>query len=233
MLQSIDAFDRSLLHLLNGSGSVFIDQVAIMLTNGLTWIPLYVVLLVLVARNSVRRSQVFLLLAMVAVALLLSEGVADGIVKPLAMRPRPVSDPSMRGVVAVVNGYVPGGYSFFSAHAANTFTVATFLSLVLRNRQFTYVMIIWALVNCWTRLYLGAHYPSDILVGILWGIVSGSIAFAFYRHRFLKTTRRQFGKLSNYVGNGFGLVGTGMVTCVLILTIAVVCAVAFYQILYI
>ncbi len=232
MLQTIDAFDKLLLHSLNGSGSVFIDHVAIMLTNGLTWIPLYAVLLILVVRNSVRRSQVFLILAMVAVALLLSEGVADGIVKPLVMRPRPVADSSMRGVVAVINGYVPGGYSFFSAHAANTFTIATFLSLVLRNRQFSYIMVLWALVNCWTRLYLGAHYPSDILVGILWGIASGSMAFALYRYRFLKATRRQFGKLSNYVGNGFGLVGTGMVTGAFILTVAVVVAVALYQTFY-
>ena len=91
---------------------------------------------------------------------------------------RPTHDPQIGILVDVVNGYRGGNYGFFSAHAANTFSLAVFFSLLTRNRILSYFLISWSLVNCWTRMYLGVHYPGDILVGLLWG---GLVGYGVYR----------------------------------------------------
>lgn len=112
MPQTIENIDRFFLYVFNGSDSMFIDELALLLTNGFTWIPLYVALIVLVIKNNEKFSQVVLLIGAVAFALVLSYGMADIIVKPSVARLRPVCDPSLKGVVTVVNGYYPSSYSF-------------------------------------------------------------------------------------------------------------------------
>ena len=94
MPQTIDNIDRFFISIFNGSGSMFIDELTLLLTNGLAWIPLYLALIVLVVKNNEKFSQVMLLLGAVALALLLSDGMADYIVKPLVGRLRPVCDPA-------------------------------------------------------------------------------------------------------------------------------------------
>ena len=125
---------------------------------------------------------------MALLAIVLSEGMADLIVKPLVARLRPIHDTLMQDSVHVVNNYRAEGYSFFSAHASNTMAVAVFFSLLVKDRLFACTLIVWALVNCWTRLYLGVHYPSDIIVGAVWGSVSGLFAYTIYNK--VKDTRR-------------------------------------------
>ncbi|MCI6559568.1 MAG: phosphatase PAP2 family protein, partial [Prevotella sp.] len=95
-------------------------------------------------------------------------------------RPRPTHDLHIGMLVDVVNEYRGGRYGFFSAHAANTFSVAIFFSLVVRHRILTIFMVTWSLVNCWTRMYLGVHYPGDILCGLIWGAIVGTTAYAIY-----------------------------------------------------
>ena len=83
-------------------------------------------------------------------------------------------------LVKVVDGYRGGNYGFFSAHAANTFSLAVFFSLLARNRLLTCFLVGWSLVNCWTRMYLGVHYPGDILAGLLWGALVGVAVYRMY-----------------------------------------------------
>ena len=105
----------------------------------------------------------------------LSIVVADqfsGIIKDTVQRLRPTHDPTMQGLVH--NVLSRGGmYSYFSAHASNTFAVATLLSLILKNRNFNILIFCWAAVVSYTRLYLGVHFPFDILTGILFGMLLG------------------------------------------------------------
>ena len=82
----------------------------------------------------------------------------------------------------MVNGYRGGNYGFFSAHASNTFSIAIFFSLLVRSRALTIGLVAYSLTNCWTRVYLGVHYPGDILVGLLWGAVSGITIYCLYRY---------------------------------------------------
>lgn len=205
---------------------MFLDELAVLLTNGFTWVPLYLALVVLVFKNNEKPSQVFLLLGMTALALLLSDGLSDGIMKPLVGRLRPVNDPALSSIVTVVNGYKPTGFSFFSAHAANTFAVAIFLSLIIHNRVFSTFITAWALLNCWTRLYLGVHFMSDILAGIIWGIVSGILAYLLYHKLYYKISPRLHYISSQYTRSGYGLHDIDFVLNILIYTIVAVVIIA-------
>ena len=181
------AADKTLLMVFNGSHCPFVDRLAVTLTCGYMWIPLYIALLLLVINNHKTVVQISLVIGMALLAIVLSEGMADLIVKPLVARLRPIHDILMQDSVQVVNNYRAEGYSFFSAHASNTMAVAVFFSLLVKDRLFACTLITWALVNCWTRLYLGVHYPSDIIVGVVWGSVSGLFAYTMYNK--VKDTR--------------------------------------------
>lgn len=182
------AADKTLLMVFNGSHCPFVDRLAVTLTCGYMWIPLYIALLLLVINNHKTVAQISLVIGMALLAIVLSERMADLIVKPFVARLRPIHDTLMQDSVQVVNNYRAEGYSFFSAHASNTMTVAVFFSLLVKDRLFACTLIVWALVNCWTRLYLGVHYPSDIIVGVVWGCVSGLFAYTIYNK--VKDTRR-------------------------------------------
>lgn len=182
------AADKTLLMVFNGSHCPFVDRLAVTLTCGYMWIPLYIALLLLVINNHKTVAQISLVIGMALLAIVLSEGMADLIVKPLVARLRPIHDTLMQDSVQVVNNYRAEGYSFFSAHASNTMAVAVLFSLLVKDRLFACTLIVWALVNCWTRLYLGVHYPSDIIVGVVWGSVSGLFAYTIYNK--VKDTRR-------------------------------------------
>lgn len=222
MPQTIENIDEFFITVFNGSNSMFLDEFALLLTNGLTWVPLYVVLIILVLKNNEKFSQIALLLGMVGVTMLLADGMADGIIKPLVCRLRPVNDPSLSGIVTVVNGYHPSGYSFFSAHATNTFALAVFMILIIRNNTFSLFMVAWALINCWTRLYLGAHFMSDIVVGTVWGIIAGFIAYLIYHKLYFKFSPRLHYISSQYTRSGYSLADIDMVLNVIVLTIVVV-----------
>ena len=116
-LQQLIELDQQLLLLFHGSGSVFIDQLALALTAGITWIPLYVMLFVLVLKNNEKQSQIVLIVLSALLCVGIAYGISGGLVKPYVHRLRPVMEPSLTGLVAPVDGYVPSGYSFFSSHA--------------------------------------------------------------------------------------------------------------------
>ena len=95
---------------------------------------------------------------------------------------------SFTNLVDTVDGYRGGNYGFFSAHASNTFSIALFFSLLFRQRLFTVFAVAWSLTNCWTRLYLGVHYPGDILVGLMWGALVGFGIYKLYRRLTIPVT---------------------------------------------
>lgn len=128
--------------------------------------------------NNETIQQVGLVMGCTLLALILAGGVDNLVVKPLVARPRPSSDPIIKYMVDVVAGYRGKDFSFFSAHAANTMAVATFFIWLVRDKLLSVMLVCWSLINCWTRLHLGMHYPSDIVVGLVWGVISGSVAFS-------------------------------------------------------
>lgn len=179
-LEAIIQFDKQLLLSLNGSDSLFLDGLAMALTTASTWVPLYLALFYLVLKNNENVRQILLVVGCAAACVVLAGTVDDMLVKPLVGRWRPTHDPEIGMLVDVVDGYRGGKYGFFSAHAANTFSIAVFFSLLVRSRGLTVALVAWSLVNCWTRVYLGVHYPGDILCGLLWGGIVGTVVYWAY-----------------------------------------------------
>ena len=198
-MEELIQFDKQLLLLVNGSEWTILDDIVWTLTNAKTWIPLYLGLFYCVVRANNTVRNVVLILAAAGLCYLLAGAVDDGIVKPLVARWRPTHDPEIGMLVDVVNGYRGGNYGFFSAHASNTFSIAIFFSLLMRQRLMTIFLICWSLINCWTRLYLGVHFPGDILVGLCWGAIVG---YSVYRLYCRITTPAQYSLRLCYVPMG-------------------------------
>jgi undecaprenyl-diphosphatase len=143
---------------------------------------------------------------------------------------RPCNDPAVKLQLNLISGTLDNSFSFFSAHAANTFSLAVFLSLLVRDRLFSVTMVLWALLNCWTRLYLGVHYPSDVLCGLLYGCVVGLIVYiAFYKLFYKFNIKFQYIS-SQYTASGYAKVDIDVVVSTLVLTLAVVILGAFCSI---
>ena len=181
MLETLRHIDQTLTLFLNGSQSLFLDGVAATATQTATWIPVAVVLLYVLIRNNNLRAVGTILLA-IALSILLADQGASSVCKPLFGRLRPTHEPSIMYAIDVVNGYRGGKFGFISSHAANTFAVATLLTLLVRGRRLAIVLFGWALLNCWTRVYLGVHYVGDLASGAIWGtLVATGIYFAAKR----------------------------------------------------
>ena len=173
--------DTSLTLFFNQMGQPWLDPIVMLLTKPLTWVPFYAfLLLVLILRVKSlglgkwdRFKTIILILIGAALCILVADQVASHLCKPLFQRLRPTHEPSLDGIVRIVQDYRGGLYSFFSSHAANTCALAVYFSLIIRRRPITVLLILFVAINCWTRLYLGAHYVSDILVGLVFGALVG------------------------------------------------------------
>ena len=159
-MDTIIQMDKQLLLAINGSDSLFVDYLAKTLTTAATWIPLYVSLFYVVVKNNDNFRRIICILACAGLCVLFAGTVDDLLVKPLAARLRPTHDFQIGMLVDTVDGYRGGKYGFFSAHAANTFSIAVFFSLLMRSRLVTLLLVGWSLTNCWTRLYLGVTIRS-------------------------------------------------------------------------
>ena len=194
--------DLGILHFFNGSNSLFYDTLVQVLTSGFTWIPLYLALFYLVIKNNETMVQIGLAIGCAVLCVVLSGGIDDMIVKPLVARLRPTVDPHVKFTIDIVNGITEAKQFSFFAHAANTFTIAAFFALLVRSRLLNAALFTWALLNGWTRLYLGVHYPSDVLIGILWGCVVAVLVYWFYFR-----TYRRISPALNYVSSQYTVTG--------------------------
>lgn len=215
-------FDHSIAIACNGGQHAMLDAWAVLLTSTTTWVPLFVCLIILVVKNNEKPSQMAAIFVAVAVGAVFSLALDNLVIKPLVMRPRPINDPQLMGLVHSVRGYTAPGYSFFSAHASNTVALAVFASLLVRYTPFTLTMSLYAALNCWTRLYLGVHYFTDVLVGAVWGAVVGLAAFHLvYRPLYRRVSVRLHFISSAYTRMGYAHADIDTCTAVTALTLAV------------
>lgn len=173
--------DTYILLWINGHHADWLDQVMWIISQSSTWIPLYALLVGLIVHRYRSWKQVLIILLAFAVAVGLSDFIASGILKPLVARPRPTHNPAIAQMLHLVNGYTGGIYGFCSSHAANTMACATLFALLYRNKYATAALMIWVALNCYSRIYLGVHYPTDIIVGLGIGTIMALVVFAALR----------------------------------------------------
>lgn len=218
-MEDLIAFDKQLLLWINGSDSLFLDGLVKTLTTATTWIPLYLSLFYIVLKNNDNVRKVLLIIACAGLCVFIAGSLNDMIVKPSIARWRPSRDSEIAMLVDVVNGYRGGRFGFFSSHAANTFSIAIFFAMVVRSRLLTTALVFWSLLNCWTRLYLGVHFPGDILCGLVWGGVTGSsVWYLYYRIR-QKIDQREYYISTQYTSTGYQRSDSNVVVTIMVLTI--------------
>jgi undecaprenyl-diphosphatase len=188
MLERLIHIDTEILLAINGWHAPWADTLMWIVSAKTTWIPLYVLLIGLLvwryrqpASTPIRWLQkvpaCVVMIVVIGLAVGAADFIASGILKDLIARPRPTRVPELEGVLHLVNGYRSGRYGFVSSHAANTMACALLFSLIWRKKITTVGMMLWVAANCYSRMYLGVHYPTDILGGLIVGSLVAVVAF--------------------------------------------------------
>lgn len=170
ILRRLSEADGDLLLIINGQHSAFADAFFWTMSEKWIWVPLYIALAtLLIYRLGMKRGMLALLLAGAMIAA--TDQTCAALIRPVVGRLRPSSpDNPLSAAVTIVNGYRGGNYGFPSCHAANTAALAVFLSLIFRRRYATATLAMWAFTVSYSRIYLGVHYPGDVMAGWVIGI---------------------------------------------------------------
>lgn len=229
-ITELSGIDKYILYWFNGSNSLFEDGLVSLLTSGMTWIPLYIALFYLVMKNNDTMGQIMLIVGSIILCIILTGGIDDIFIKPWIGRVRPCNDPDINAHLNLITGQVESGFSFFSAHAANTMSLAVFLCLLIKDSIFKIVMIGWSLLNGWSRLYLGIHFPSDVLFGFLYGAVIGIIIFSFYKRFYSEMSFQTTYISSQYTSSGYERKDIDVVLVVFLLTTLTTSIISFLNV---
>ena len=152
-IQQYIAADKELLLNLNGSQSLFWDGFMWVATSTIVWVPVAAMLLYIIIKNN-KIQEALLTIVMIALVITLADQIASGLCKPFFARFRPTQDPNIMYMVDIVNGYRGGRFGFISSHAANTFAISVFLSLLIKRKSLTFMLLFWAVLNSYSRIYL-------------------------------------------------------------------------------
>lgn len=176
MLKALHDLDHRLLLALNGAHTSVLDKVMTFASDRYVWIPFYVILIIWLLYHYQHRAKVVLPLLVAAVAL--ADSITSKLFKPLIGRPRPCHAPDLAPLLHLPDG-CGGQFGFMSSHAANSVAMAVFLLLALPAGRFKALkagVFAWAALLCYSRIYLAAHYPTDVLCGALVGALLGWLA---------------------------------------------------------
>lgn len=221
MLEQLLHFERDLFFFLNGSDWAALDHFFYVYSYKWTWVPLYLCFLVILVLKK-RWQEIVLILAAVGLVVLLCDQISSGILKPYFHRFRPTHHPDFQTQVETVLGYRGGRYGFVSSHAANAAGFSTFMALLFRNRIFTWTFVLFALLNAYSRVYLGVHFISDVVAGAMIGVVVGVLVYELYnklREKWLKEEKAKLRCALYPVWNSYFLCAAYSVSVVVILII--------------
>ena len=177
-LDHIIRIDQDLFLWLNGHHNHFWNVVMKVVTNKLTWLPLYLLLLYGIISQFKSKATGYILCIIAVV--ILSDQIASTLFKPYFMRPRPCRDPMIAHLVHLVNG-CGGPYGFVSSHSATAFGIALIVNLLPTKNIFAVKwLFVWALIYSYSRIYVGVHYPLDVVAGACLGMLAAVLVWMIY-----------------------------------------------------
>ena len=179
MLDYLNDIDTEALLAINGWHGTFQDALWWMVSAKWASALLLVALIWILLHQN--RRHALLVLAMLVLAFALADQISSGLIKHLVERLRPTREPSLDNMIHIVNDYRGGMFGFVSSHAANSFAASTLIALIMRHRLVTFSLFAWSLLQCYSRVYLGVHYPGDILGGIVVGVLVGWLVWRLMR----------------------------------------------------
>lgn len=175
MIEYLIKTDIDLFLYLNSIHSAFFDTLMYLISGKATWIPLYLGVLFFSYKKFGAKKTAFMFLAFLLL-LLLSDQVSVHLFKFQFKRLRPCFDLRIADIVHTVK--MPGGlYGFVSSHATNSFAFALLAALFFKNKYFTMSILFWAAIVSYSRVYLGVHFPADIIAGAILGVILALIVY--------------------------------------------------------
>ncbi len=173
MLENLIDLDQHLFLLLNGGGSPFFDNIMLAISSHWFWVPLYLFLLVYFIKTNGIKGLIDI--GIIFLTLLITDQTAVHFFKEVFERLRPCHDPIIADQVRLVAEHCGGQFGFVSSHATNSFGLMLVSAGLIRKRPFTIFILMWALLVSYSRIYIGVHYPGDILGGMILGLLLGSL----------------------------------------------------------
>ena len=187
-LQTLNSWDTSIFLAINGLHNAYWDNFMEMFSGRYIWLPLYLSIVYVMFRSFSWRVNVTCLLV-VALLITINDQVSGSLIRSTVGRLRPANtDNPISPLVHIVDGYRGGRYGFPSAHAANCWGLTFFMLYVFRRHLLTLTLVVWSLITCWSRMYLGVHYFGDILVGTIIGLITASIVYYVFQRSLHRTT---------------------------------------------
>ena len=185
----INQLDTEAFLWLNSFHSSFFDPIMLWVTGRNSWFPLYGILIGTIIWSQKGKSIGILL--MIIFSVIISDQVCSSILKPLIHRLRPCHEPAIQDCIHLV-GNCGGKFGFCSSHAANTFALSTCLFLLF-GKQFNSIkyLYVWAIIVSYSRIYVGVHYPLDILAGAGIGVLSSVFCYKVYHYFLLKNSHEK------------------------------------------
>ena len=178
MIDFLNKLDTQLFIFFNSINSPFWDKIMWWISGSKSWIPLYLIIIIYIIYKF--RWKAVITLVIIAILITLSDQISVRLFKDVFQRLRPCHNPALQDIVHLVHNKCGGKYGFVSSHAANTFAIAIFLSRLFKYKYFSIFIILWAAVVSYSRIYLGVHYPFDILGGAILGSVSGWLFYLLH-----------------------------------------------------
>ena len=181
LLSMLKAMDTMVFLTVNSHHNAYFDSVMWLVSGKLIWVPMYVSLFFVLLKNYSYK-VVFAILLAIGVVILFTDSFTAQVIRPWVCRLRPSNlDNPMSSMVHIVDGYRGGTYGFPSNHASNTWGLAFFITFLFRRYKLTFFFFLWALLVCYSRMYLGVHYFGDLLIGGLLALAGASTVFYVFR----------------------------------------------------